>query len=169
MSTPPRVWTETAPPCAYLETAQEGTPIRLDTPAWLAWLDAATTTSFAYPIYDAACGYIEGVMTVRKERRQRGGCYWTAYRRRHGRLTKIYLGASATLTHQRLEEVARAFVQEPPPSSPPPRRLSPGTPVAASKTEEATSTPAAAPLDVTTTQPRSMLVGVPSDTSGGAS
>ena len=43
--------------------------IWLDTPAWQAWLDAATTTSFSYPLYDPACGSITGWMTVRKERR----------------------------------------------------------------------------------------------------
>jgi hypothetical protein len=168
MSTqPPRVWTESAPPRAYLE-APHGAHILLDTPAWHTWLEAATTTSFAYPIYDDTCGYIVGVMTVRKERRQRGGWYWTAYRRRHGRLTKVYLGASAALTHQRLDEVARSFAQEPPPSSPPRRPRPPDKQAAATSTEPqtaaASNTSTAAQLDVTTTEPHSVVVGVPTAT-----
>ena len=46
--------------------------IRLDSPAWRTWLEAPTTTGFAYPLFDPAIGYSLGVMTVRKERRQRG-------------------------------------------------------------------------------------------------
>ena len=83
--------------------------IRLDTPAWLAWLDAATTTRFAYPVFDPAHGYIAGFMTVRKEQRQRGGTYWVAYRRCQGRLRKVYLGRAHTLTQVRLETIAQAF------------------------------------------------------------
>ena len=45
-------------------------------------------------------------MTVRKERRQRGGAYWSAYRRQGRRLRKIYLGPSASVTEARLREVA---------------------------------------------------------------
>jgi hypothetical protein len=47
--------------------------IELDTPAWFEWLEAATTISFSYPIFEPTCGYIVGFMTVRKERKQRGG------------------------------------------------------------------------------------------------
>jgi LuxR family maltose regulon positive regulatory protein len=80
--------------------------IRLDSPEWFAWLDAPTTTRFAYPIYDRRCGYIVGVMTVRKESRQRGGWYWTAYRRVGTKLRKCYLGRSATVTLARLTAIA---------------------------------------------------------------
>jgi hypothetical protein len=55
------------------DPAQPAAGIRLDTPAWLAWLDAETTTRFAYPVFDPAHGYLAGFMTVRKEQRQRGG------------------------------------------------------------------------------------------------
>src|SRR5439155_1007661 len=74
------------------DPAHPAEAIRLDTPAWLAWLDAATTTRFAYPVFDPAHGYIAGFMTVRKEQRQRGGTYWVAYRRCRGQLRKVYLG-----------------------------------------------------------------------------
>jgi len=49
-------------------------------------------------------------MTVRKEPRRRGSSYWSVYRRSGGRLRKIYLGRSATVTAARLEEVARRLL-----------------------------------------------------------
>jgi hypothetical protein len=86
--------------------------LRLDRPAWFAWLDAPTTTRFSYPVFDRRQGYIIGFMTVRKERRQRGGTYWTAYRRQGGRLRKIYLGKTPVLTQARLDEVAATLLAE---------------------------------------------------------
>ncbi len=83
--------------------------IRLDSPAWRTWLEAPTTTRFAYPLVDPALGYSLGVMTVRKERRQRGGCYWLAYRRVGGRLCKVYLGGTPAVTAPRLQAIADAF------------------------------------------------------------
>ena len=83
--------------------------IRVDSPAWFAWLEA-TGTSFAYPIFDPAMGYIVGCMTVRKEQRQRGGHYWVAYRRCQGHLRKVYLGASARLTQACLDRLAATFL-----------------------------------------------------------
>jgi LuxR family maltose regulon positive regulatory protein len=76
--------------------------VQLGSAAWWIWLDAATTTSFSYPLFDASVGYIVGFMTVRKERRQRGGAYWVAYRRIAHQLHKCYLGASAAVTIQAL-------------------------------------------------------------------
>ena len=70
----------------------------LDTPAWVAWLESAAAVSFAYPVFDPTRGYMVGVMTVRKERRRRGGAYWVAYRRQAGHLRKVYLGVAATIT-----------------------------------------------------------------------
>lgn len=84
--------------------------IRLDTLAWLAWLEAPTTTSFAYPVYDPQAGYIRGWMTVRKEQRRRGSQYWVAYRRTGGRLRKIYLGKSAELTQRDLAATVERFL-----------------------------------------------------------
>lgn len=84
--------------------------IRLDTPGWLRWLDLPTTRSFSYPVHDHAHGYIDGFMTVRKEGRQRGTRYWVAYRRCHGRLRKVYLGATTALTKQRLDTLAQTFL-----------------------------------------------------------
>ncbi len=94
------------------DPAQPGSAIRLDTPAWRAWLEAPTTTRFTYPLVDPAVGYVVGFMTVRKEPRQRGGAYWTAYRRAGARLRKVYLGRSAAVTQARLQASAAALHEE---------------------------------------------------------
>jgi LuxR family transcriptional regulator, maltose regulon positive regulatory protein len=96
-----------------------GPSIPLDSPAWFTWLEAATTTSFSYALYNRRQGYVDGFMTVRKERRQRGGTYWTAYRRQGHRLCKVYLGPSTALIQARLEEVAtRLHARDGPPQPP---------------------------------------------------
>lgn len=84
--------------------------LRLDRPSWFVWLEALTTTSFSYPLFDRERGYLSGWITVRKERRQRGGSYWTAYRRQGPQLCKIYLGPSSRLTQARLEAVAATLL-----------------------------------------------------------
>jgi LuxR family maltose regulon positive regulatory protein len=80
--------------------------VQLDTPAWFGWLAAEGTTRFSYPLFDAQVGYIVGFMTVRKEKRQRGGHYWVAYRRLGGQLRKVYIGSSGAVTAQRLQAIA---------------------------------------------------------------
>ncbi len=84
----------------------DDTGIRLDTAAWFAWLDSPTAQSFAYPVFAPELGYIVGYLTVRKERRQRGGGYWVVYRRAGSRLQKVYLGRPQAVTQQRLQEIA---------------------------------------------------------------
>ena len=84
--------------------------LRLDRPAWFAWLETPSTTSFSYPLFDRERGYIIGFMTVRKERRQRGGSYWTVYRRQGRQLRKIYLGPSSRLMQARLEAIAATLL-----------------------------------------------------------
>jgi hypothetical protein len=81
--------------------------IYLDSAQWFAWLEAPEHTAFSYALMNQAKGYIDGFMTVRKERRQRGHTYWTAYRRQGRSLRKIYLGPTSALTAARLAEVAR--------------------------------------------------------------
>jgi len=83
-----------------------GPPIHLDTPAWFTWLEAPSTTRFSYALFNRSRGYIDGFLTVRKERRQRGTTCWTVYRRQGERLCKVYVGLSAALTQARLEEIA---------------------------------------------------------------
>jgi hypothetical protein len=84
--------------------------LQLDTPAWFTWLEEATTRSFAYPIDNAGQGYIEAFLTVRKERRQRGSAYWTAYSHVGGRLRKAYVGRSPAVTDARLRAIAATFL-----------------------------------------------------------
>jgi hypothetical protein len=86
--------------------------IRLDSAAWFNWLEQEVTRSFSYALFESRCGYIIGFMTVRKEVRQRGGQYWSVYRRQGGRVRKIYLGQSGSLTAPHLEQVARSLLAE---------------------------------------------------------
>jgi LuxR family transcriptional regulator, maltose regulon positive regulatory protein len=101
----PLVWED-----AYTGEARLETGLLLDTPAWLVWLDDPATASFSYPVYNPAQGYVEGYMTVRKERRQRGHVYWTAYWRVGGRLRKVYLGPATAVTSARLRAVSVAWL-----------------------------------------------------------
>ena len=94
------------------EPTTPSAPIRLDHARWCAWLETRSTTRFAYPLTDRNAGWIAGFMTVRKEPRQRGGSYWTAYHRQGRRLRKIYLGLSSVLTLARLESVAVIVLAE---------------------------------------------------------
>jgi hypothetical protein len=78
-------------------------------------LEAPENDGFSYALHNHAKGYIDGFMTVRKERRQRSGAYWTAYRRQGRRLRKTYLGTSLSVTKARLREVAdRLYTGEAP-------------------------------------------------------
>jgi LuxR family transcriptional regulator, maltose regulon positive regulatory protein len=81
--------------------------IRLDSAQWFAWLETPEHRSFSYALMNHAKGYIDGFMTVRKECRQRGGAYWTAYRRQGHTLRKVYLGPASALTAARLAEAAQ--------------------------------------------------------------
>ena len=106
---------------AILEDPQvSGTAIRLDTPAWFTWLENSTNTRFSYALHNRAKGYIDGFMTVRKETRQRGGCYWSVYRRHGRKVHKIYVGPGTALTHNRLEQIATRL-RGPPKSQPQPQ------------------------------------------------
>jgi LuxR family transcriptional regulator, maltose regulon positive regulatory protein len=102
-----------------LDDQTVGPTIQLDTVAWFAWLEEPTTVRFSYALFNRTRGYIDGFMTVRKERRQRGTTYWSAYRRQGHRLRKRYLGASAALTHAHLEHLAAQLrpSSDPPPNS----------------------------------------------------
>lgn len=83
-----------------------GLSIRLDSPAWFAWLEAPTNVCFTYALFNRAQGYIDGFVTVRKETRRRGQTYWTAYRRQGKRLCKVYLGRAPAVTAARLAAAA---------------------------------------------------------------
>ncbi len=89
-----------------IEPENNSPSIVMDTPAWFTWLDAPTTTRFSYGMHNRRLGYIDGFMTVRKEGRQRGGAYWSVYRRQGKSLRKVYVGPSALLTRERLDQLA---------------------------------------------------------------
>src|SRR5215469_14605632 len=75
------------------------------TPAWYAWLSTARTFAFRGAM---------GTFTARKEpaSNKRGGEYWRAYRRRDGRLHRLYLGKVEELTLDRLRAVAAALSEQ---------------------------------------------------------
>ncbi len=85
-----------------LEGASNAAAIPVDTPAWFGWLEQATVF---------ACRRADVSFTARKERKQRGGWYWTAYYRHAGRRFKAYLGKSEELTLARLHEIARRLAE----------------------------------------------------------
>jgi LuxR family maltose regulon positive regulatory protein len=78
--------------------------LAVGSPAWFVWLtdDAARSFSFRSPA---------GTYTARKERRQRGGAYWVAYRTAAGRQHKVYLGKAEELTPERLAQAAAALAR----------------------------------------------------------
>src|SRR5215210_1259539 len=86
--------------------AQEppGTPeITVNSAAWAAWREDQATHSFSFQ-------GPAGTFTARKERRSGGDeAYWTAYRKRGGRLRKKYLGKAEKLTLERLNDAAEAL------------------------------------------------------------
>ena len=80
----------------YTDDAFTGTPV--GSLAWFEWL--ATASTF---YYESRAG---GTFTAHREHRQRGGQYWTAYRRQAGVLRRLYLGKGDQLTVYRLDEAA---------------------------------------------------------------
>jgi LuxR family maltose regulon positive regulatory protein len=89
----------------YQQDGQEHV-LAVDTAAWYAWLETASTFSFVSE---------EGLFTARREQsgHKRGGWYWKAYRKQHGKLFSRYLGKSETLTLARLQTVAQALTDAP--------------------------------------------------------
>ncbi len=83
---------------------QDGTTAQMmvDSPRWYAWLRTASTFTFRSGA---------GVFTAHKERagNRRGEAYWRAYRKRGGKLHRIYLGKSEELTLEWLKTVARVL------------------------------------------------------------
>src|SRR5215216_5429344 len=74
--------------------------IAVDSPAWAAWLEDRATRSFSFE-------GPSGTFTARKERRSGSNEeYWSAYRKRGGKLRKVYLGKAEKVTLARLEDAA---------------------------------------------------------------
>jgi LuxR family maltose regulon positive regulatory protein len=85
----------------YQQDGQEQV-LTVGTAAWFAWLETASTFSFVSET---------GRFTARREQsgHKRGGWYWKAYRKQHGKLSSRYLGKSETVTLARLQTVAQAL------------------------------------------------------------
>src|ERR1051326_4857085 len=88
----------------YRQDGQEQV-LTVDTEAWFAWLETASTFSFLSE---------EGLFTARREQagHKRGGWYWKAYRKQHGKLSSAYLGKSESVTIERLRAVAMKLAGE---------------------------------------------------------
>ena len=76
--------------------------------SWLTWL--MTHSSFSFQGQS-------GHLSVLKESRQRGAGYWYAYYTKESRTRKRYLGRTAMVTIERLEQIAQEFSSSPSPAS----------------------------------------------------
>ena len=83
----------------YVIEAPGGPEITVGSPSWIGWLRDPATRSFSFRSPS-------GTFTARKEHRVHGDEYWSAYRKRGGRLRKVYLGKAEKLTLERLEDAA---------------------------------------------------------------
>src|SRR5215212_4779181 len=90
-----------------IEFAGDTDAIIVDTPAWYAWLEDATTFAFASTA---------GTFTARKERGGHAHWYWKAYRKRAGKVHTTYLGKSTDLTLDRLIAAAAVLADVPAPA-----------------------------------------------------
>src|SRR5947209_4093521 len=81
----------------YQTRDREGLGIAPDSPEWFAWLEQVSSFAFSGK---------RGHYTARKEARQRGDRYWSAYLATGEQLSKKYLGKTADLSLARLEQIA---------------------------------------------------------------
>ena len=81
-----------------------GQHIRLDTPAWFAWLE--TIPSFCYN-----CNNPLWRLTIRREKR-RHQTYWYGYAKTDAKLHNVYLGKTAQLTQARLEQACHQLAHK---------------------------------------------------------
>src|SRR5436853_2746710 len=94
----------------YRQDGQEQV-LTVGTATWFAWLETASTFSFVSET---------GSFTARREQagHKRGGWYWKAYRKQHGKLSSRYLGKPETITLARLQAVAQDLAVGPVNASP---------------------------------------------------
>jgi LuxR family transcriptional regulator, maltose regulon positive regulatory protein len=92
----------------------EGLRIVPDSQEWFAWLDQVPSFAFSGKV---------GHYTARKEAKQRGDRYWSAYLATDEHLTKKYLGKTADLTLARLEHIAGMLCTQSETQTPPPVSL----------------------------------------------
>ena len=85
------------------QSESDGDSIGVGTPEWYAWLEHHDSFAFVDRV---------GTFTARKSIVKTGDSYWKAYRKRQGKLYRIHLGHSQTLTLERLQATAQAFAGE---------------------------------------------------------
>ncbi|BCL83736.1 LuxR family transcriptional regulator [Ktedonobacteria bacterium brp13] len=87
------------------QTDQERTcvPLESESRRWKQWL--SQVSSFTFQSKDGTH------FTALKERRTRGGAYWTAYRKVQGKFKCKYLGVPQEITLSRLERVSAALAE----------------------------------------------------------
>ena len=88
----------------HVAAGREAAGVIVGTPAWFDWLADDSVRSFSFRSR-------AGNYTARKERRQRGGGYWVAYRTAAGRQYKMYLGTVADLSPEHLAYAAAALAE----------------------------------------------------------
>ncbi len=89
---------------SYQQEGHEQTLV-VGSAVWYAWLRMATVFAFRSD---------SSTFQVRKEQagNKRGGWYWRAYHKRHGKLRRVYLGKSEELTLERLNAVAATLAAQ---------------------------------------------------------
>jgi len=89
----------------YYQRDGEHYHLRVGTSAWYGWLQTATRFLVRSP---------SGTFTVRREQsgHKRGDWYWRAYRKRGGRLHRVYLGKTEELTLDHLHAVAARLSEQ---------------------------------------------------------
>jgi len=95
----------------YQTRDREGLGIVPESPTWFAWLDQVSSFAFVGK---------RGHYTARKEAKQRGDRYWSAYLTTGEQLAKKYLGKTADLSLARLEHIAGMLRVQSDTSTPPP-------------------------------------------------
>ncbi|GAC1405137.1 MAG: hypothetical protein NVSMB49_24240 [Ktedonobacteraceae bacterium] len=85
-------------------TGDEQNVLPLGSADWYRWLADERNRSFSFKSS-------QGHFTARRER-QRNTWYWYAYRKRNGKLHKLYLGKPEELTQARLEAVAHTLTHK---------------------------------------------------------
>ena len=85
------------------QSESEVDPILVGTDAWYDWLEQQSSFTFV----DHSLTF-----TAHKSALRTRESYWKAYRRHQGKLYRIHLGFSHTLTLERLQGAAQAFAGE---------------------------------------------------------
>jgi hypothetical protein len=84
------------------------TKIKLGSEQWYDWLQQLPNKSFSYE------SNLLGNFAARKETRATSqNEYWSAYKRSHGKLRKVYIGLSQELAARKLAEVCKEINQSP--------------------------------------------------------